>query len=80
MFTENLTIADLLLVSATMCLEAISMDLSSYPAVQKWYDTFKTEYPSLWTIAEGALKELKYFNEIPPKFPHLQHPVHPVRK
>lgn len=77
---ENLTIADLLLASATMCLEAISMDLGAYPAVEKWYNTFKEENPSLWAVAEEAMKEIKYFNEIPPKFPHLHHPVHPVRK
>ncbi|KAF2881599.1 hypothetical protein ILUMI_24574 [Ignelater luminosus] len=77
---DNLTIADLQLVTATMCLEAINFDLSPYPLVAKWYETFKKEYPELWAITEGGMKEITEFEKNPPDLSHMDHPIHPVRK
>ncbi|KAJ3627185.1 hypothetical protein MTP99_014584 [Tenebrio molitor] len=78
--TDNITIADFQLVTATMCLEAINFDFSSYKAVSKWYDTYKKEYPDLWAIVEGGMKEIAEFEKNPPDLSHMDHPIHPVRK
>lgn len=78
--SDNLTIADLQLITATMCLEAINFDLSRYPSVAKWYSTFKKEYPKLWRISEAGMKEIAEFERNPPDLSHMTHPIHPVRK
>jgi len=77
---NNVTIADFALVTATLSLEAIEFDLKDYPLVQQWYATFKKEYPELWKIANGGLKELAAFAKNPPDLSGMNHPIHPVRK
>ncbi|XP_054726318.1 uncharacterized protein LOC129236127 isoform X1 [Anastrepha obliqua] len=77
---DFLTIADFALVSATLCLEAISFDLSNYPLVQKWYETFKKENPELWEIAKSGMLEIAEFEKNPPDLSHMNHPFHPTRK
>nr|WEU54069.1 glutathione s-transferase-1 [Protohermes costalis] len=78
--SDNVTIADFQLITATMCLEAINFDFSQYKQVTKWYNQFKKDFPELWEIAEGGLKEIKEFNSNPPDLSHMDHPIHPVRK
>ncbi|XP_036343176.1 uncharacterized protein LOC118752392 isoform X1 [Rhagoletis pomonella] len=77
---DFLTIADFGLVSATLCLEAIGFDISSYPLVQKWYETFKQENPELWEIGKGGMLEISEFENNPPDLSHMKHPFHPTRK
>ncbi|XP_077297646.1 glutathione S-transferase 1-like [Arctopsyche grandis] len=77
---DNLTIADFPLITATMCLEAIAFDFSSYKMVSKWYATFKSEYPKLWEIAAVGMNEITAFEKNPPDLSHMEHPIHPVRK
>nr|CAH7760425.1 unnamed protein product [Callosobruchus chinensis] len=77
---NNVTIADFQLVTATMCLEAINFDISGYPLVKKWYESYKKEYPDLWKIVEGGMKEIAEFEKNPPDLSHMEHPIHPVRK
>lgn len=77
---ENVTIADFALVSSTLCLEAIAFDFSPYPLVQKWYATFKAEYPELWQIANSGMQEIIAFEQNPPDLSQMEHPFHPTRK
>lgn len=77
---DFLTIADLGLVSATLCLEAIGFDISPYPLVQKWYETFKQENPELWEIGKSGMLEISEFEKNPPDLSHMKHPFHPTRK
>lgn len=77
---DHITIADFQLVTATMCLEAINFDISAYPLIQKWYATYKKEYPELWEIVAGGMKEIAEFEKNPPDLSHMDHPIHPVRK
>ncbi|KAK4880932.1 hypothetical protein RN001_004251 [Aquatica leii] len=77
---DHITIADFQLVAATMCLEAIKFDISSYPLVHNWYETFKREHPELWAIAEKGMAEIAEFEKNPPDLTHLNHPIHPARK
>ncbi|KOB74500.1 Glutathione S-transferase 7 [Operophtera brumata] len=48
--------------------------------VQKWYDDFKKNFPILWEISEGAMKEIQHFAANPPDLTHMVHPIHPIRK
>lgn len=77
---EELTIADLPLVTSTMCLEAIGFKFDDYPLVTKWYATFKAENVTLWKICAGGMKEIEEFNKNPPDLSHMNHPIHPIRK
>jgi len=77
---DHLTIADFSLVSATLCLEAIGFDLSRFPLVKKWYETFKQEQTELWEIANGGMQEIVEFEKNPPDLSHMNHPFHPTRK
>ncbi|XP_039151690.1 glutathione S-transferase 1-1 isoform X3 [Drosophila simulans] len=77
---DNITIADFALISATICLEAINFDLQQYPLVNKWYETFKVEYPQLWEIANSGMQEISAFEQNPPDLSHMEHPFHPTRK
>lgn len=77
---DTLTLADFALASATLCLEGIDFSLNEYPLIKKWYETFKTEYPNLWAIGAGGMKEIAEFNKNPPNLSHMNHPIHPVRK
>ncbi|KAJ8875796.1 hypothetical protein PR048_023695 [Dryococelus australis] len=76
----EMTIADMALVTSTMCLEAINFDLSPYPRVNQWYADFKSDYPSLWHIAEQGMKEIRHFDGNPPDLSALKHPIHPTQK
>lgn len=76
---DSLTIGDLSLISATLCLEAIDLDFSKYKYISKWYNNFKNEYPGIWAIAEEGMKEIQEFNNNPPLLTDLHHPIHPVR-
>ncbi|XP_059610053.1 glutathione S-transferase 1-1 [Phlebotomus argentipes] len=77
---DHVTIADFTLITATCGLEAINFSLDEYPVLKNWYETFKKEYPDLWAIAEGGMKELAAFEKNPPDLSHINHPIHPVRK
>ncbi|KAK6616999.1 hypothetical protein RUM44_005356 [Polyplax serrata] len=77
---DTLTIADLQLITATLCLEAINFSLSSYPKVMEWYQRFKNDFPSLWEIADKGMKEIEGFNKNPPDLSHLKHPIHHFEK
>ncbi|CAG9818064.1 unnamed protein product [Phaedon cochleariae] len=77
---DNVTIADFQLITATMCLEAINFDIKSWPLVDKWYRTYKSENPKLWKIVEGGMKEIAEFEKNPPDLSHMDHPIHPVRR
>lgn len=77
---DHLTIADIALIAGTFSLEAIGYGFVAYPAVQKWYDTFKQENPELWAIAQSAVDEIAHYEKNPPDLSKLNHPFHPVRK
>lgn len=77
---NNLTIADFPLITATMCLEVIKFNLKEYERINAWYETFKKEYPELWEVAAGGLKELIEFENNPPDLTGMNHPIHPIRK
>ncbi|XP_067648293.1 glutathione S-transferase 1-1 isoform X2 [Eurosta solidaginis] len=78
--TDNVTIADFALITATICLEAINFDLSTYPLVIKWYERFKQENPDSWIIANAGMQEIAQFEKNPPDLSHMNHPFHPTRK
>ena len=78
--SNNLTIADFPLVTATMCLEAIGFKLDEYPVVLGWYDNFKSSHADLWAIAEIGMKEIADFEKNPPDTSGMNHPIHPGRK
>lgn len=48
--------------------------------IHKWYNQFKKDYPDLWKISEGAMKEIQHFAANPPDLTHMNHPIHPIRK
>lgn len=78
---DRVTIADFQLITATMCTETIGFDLSPYPLVKQWYETYKKENPELWTIVEEGMKELAHFEKNPPDLSAMgTHPLHPIRK
>lgn len=77
---DHLTIADCALVAGTLSLESIDFNLKDYPLIQKWYATFKKEYPELWAVAEVCMKEIAAFEKDPPDLTKLKHPLHPERK
>ena len=80
LFPDNLTIADFPLVTATLCLEAIDFDFSSYKKISEWYGRFKREYLEIWKIGEIGRDEITGFNQNPPNLNHLNHPIHPPKK
>jgi len=75
---NQLTIADLPLALATVCLEIVNFDLSNYEKVQTWYDNFKSSHPDLWEFGKICLEELGEFVKNPPDFSHLKHPRFPT--
>ncbi|CAH1968451.1 unnamed protein product [Acanthoscelides obtectus] len=77
---DKITIADFQLATTTMCLEAINCDISGYPLIQRWYNMYKVENPTLWRILEHGMNQLAYFEKNPPVLASLDHPIHPVRK
>lgn len=78
-FTDNLTIADLPLIAATVPMEAIDFKLDAWPRVAKWYDNFKQKHPDLWEVAQEVMQQIIYFEKNPPEV-SMDHPIHPVRK
>lgn len=77
---DQMTIADIALVAGTLPLESIGFSLNDYPLVEKWYATFKKEYPELWEIGDAGTQEIAVFEKNPPDLSKLNHPFHPVRK
>lgn len=77
---DSLTIADIALVAGTLPLEAIGYKFDHFPLVTKWYNTFKSEKPELWQIAQAGVDEISEFEKNPPDLSKLNHPIHPVRK
>lgn len=77
---DHLTIADLGLVAGTLSLESIGFSLKDYPLVEKWYATFKQEYPELWAIANEGMQVIADFEKSPPDLSKLNHPLYPKRK
>ncbi|XP_055906913.1 glutathione S-transferase 1-1 [Eupeodes corollae] len=76
---DKLTVADFVLITSTMCLEAIGLDISGYPLVLEWYEMFKKEQPELWEIAKAGMIELAEYNKNPPDLSEMNHPFHPTR-
>ncbi|XP_055852291.1 glutathione S-transferase 1-1 [Episyrphus balteatus] len=77
---DNLTVADFVLITSTMCLEAINFDISGYPLIKKWYEMFKKEHSELWEVAKVGMLELAEFEKNPPDLSTMNHPFHPTRK
>lgn len=61
---DDVTIADISLACSVTVLEAIKFNLSFYPLVNKWYETFKGENPKMWTFAQKALDEVAAYEKI----------------
>ena len=78
--TDNLTLADFPLITATMCLEAIQFPLAQFPRLIKWYETFKRNHPDLWEIAARGMRQIIEFEKNPPDLSHMDHPIHPIRR
>ncbi|XP_055908266.1 glutathione S-transferase 1-1-like [Eupeodes corollae] len=57
---DKLTVADFALIASTLCLESAKFDLSAYPLIKKWYETFKQEYPELWEVGNVGLIQLDW--------------------
>jgi glutathione S-transferase len=77
---DNLTIADFPLINSVMCLEAINFPFDKFTRVKSWYENFKQEFPELWEIADGAMKEIAFFEKNPPDLSDMNHPIHPIKK
>lgn len=77
---DHLTIADFGLIAGTLSLESIAFSLKEYPLIEKWYATFKEEYPELWSIANEGMKVIADFEKSPPDLSKLNHPLYPKRK
>lgn len=77
---DNLTIADIALISGTLPLEAIDYKFDHYPLITKWYKTFKSEHPDLWEIAQIDVDQITEFEKNNPDLSKLNHPLYPARK
>ena len=77
---DNLTIADLPLIMAMVCLEAMTFEFGDYPKIQAWYQNFKDNHAELWEVANIGLQELTEFEQNPPDLSHVEHPLHPTDK
>lgn len=77
---NNLTIADIALVSGTLPLEATGYKFDHYPLVTEWYKTFKVENPELWKIAQIDVDQIAEFEQNKPDLSKLNHPFYPPRK
>lgn len=76
---DNLTLADLALISSTICVAGLDISLDAYPLVSQWYEMFKKDHPELWAIADEGLRVLAALNKNPPNMSHVKNPLHPVR-
>lgn len=77
---DNLTIADMALMSTTLVLEACEIEFEHFPLVTAWYETFKDENPKLWEIVEAGINEINTIFKNPPDVSQMNHPKHPMRK
>lgn len=77
---NTVTIADFPLICATMVLYVIGFELTRYPLIQKWYDTFKFEHSKLYKLAFDEMHEIGDGYKNPPKITMKSHPIHPLRK
>lgn len=77
--SDKVTIADISLACSMTVLEAVNFDLSPYPLVSKWYDTFKRENKSMWVFAQKALDEVSMYEKNPPDMSKMKHPIHPMK-
>lgn len=77
---DQMTIADIALISGTLPLEGIGYKFDHYPIVTNWYNTFKRENPELWKIAQLDVDQIKAFEQNPPDLSKLNHPLYPARK
>lgn len=57
---DNLTVADISLVSTISTYDAAGFDLSKYPNVAKWYDLCKATVPG-YSINQAGVDEFKKF-------------------
>lgn len=76
---DEITIADIALVSSTIALEATEIDFSDYPLATTWYDTFKDENPDLWEIGQEGLDAIAEVYQNPPDVSEMDHPINPTR-
>ncbi|CRK90496.1 CLUMA_CG004112, isoform A [Clunio marinus] len=77
---DTVTIADISLACSSTVLEAARFDLSLYPLVKKWYETFKNENKEMWIYAQKALDEVANYAVSPPDMSKMVHPIHPMKK
>lgn len=77
---DNLTIADMALMSTTLVLEACEIEFDNFPLVTTWYGTFKDENPDLWEIVQAGIDEINAIFKNPPDVSQMNHPIHPMRK
>lgn len=77
---DNVTIADMALISSTLALEACEIDFDGFPLVTAWYETFKDEHPDLWEIGQAGVNEINAIFQNPPDVSQMNHPIHPMRK
>lgn len=77
---DNMTIADISLISGTLPLQGIGYKFDHYPLVTKWYKTFKVENPELWAIAQIDVDQIAEFERNNPDLSKLNHPLYPARK
>lgn len=77
---DEITIADMALVSSTIALEATEIDFSDYLLVTTWYETFKDENPELWGIGEEGLDAIAEIYQNPPDVSEMNHPIIPMRR
>lgn len=77
---DTVTIADISLACSMTVLEAIKFDLTPYPLVKKWYETFKKDNSDMWIYAQKALDEVSGYEVNPPDMSKMNHPLHPMKK
>lgn len=76
------TLADFALIGGVICLEVIGMDLSPFPMLKHWYDSFKINCKDLWTDSGGqqCLDELNLAASAEQDLSKIKHPLHPTDK
>lgn len=77
---DNVTIADISLACSMTVLEAVKFDLTNYPFVNEWYETFKKENSEMWIYGQKALDEMIGYETNPPDMSKMKHPIHPMKK
>lgn len=74
---NTVTVGDFCLISGTVYLEAIGFDISSWPMLKTWYETFKTEQSKFWVIVEEFLNWMKYYVKNKPEM--VDHHLYPKK-